>query len=130
MLWWIIGAVVLAVGIILVVVGEADYYDDTKVILGTILIPLAGVMIFGMLIGLIVTQVTKQNDYEKVLMEREALVYQLENEDKKDVFLYSNIINFNAKIKDAKVYNANFWFNGGLLNEKIAEIDYIEIPNN
>lgn len=73
--------------------------------------------------------ITKDVEYEKTVYEREVLEYRLDRKDETEngnEFLFSEITEFNNKLRAAKKWALNPWTNW-FNNEKVATIDYIEI---
>ena len=76
------------------------------------------------------TQCFKDVDYEKAIMQREVLVYRLENGG--DYYtgneeLFNEVLDFNKMLYDSKRLSDNPWFNW-YWNDKIADnIDYIQL---
>ena len=75
-------------------------------------------------------QIPSDVEAQNTLAEKTMLEYRLSKD--KDIagneFLYSDITKFNNKLRSAKKWANNpwtSWFN----NQKIAEIDYIEVPD-
>lgn len=75
----------------------------------------------------LIIQCPSTNEYEKMVHEKEVLVYQLENGDTDDI-LYSEIVDWNNAVRTAKRYYKNPFLNT-FVNHKIAEnLEYIELP--
>lgn len=75
-----------------------------------------------------VIQVPKQVNYENAVAKREALEYRLEHREENIVgneMLYSEITEFNNGLRGKKRYADSPWI-GWFVNDKIAEIDYID----
>lgn len=93
----------------------------------TFVISLGVVIICGCL--LIPVQAKKQENYEKTVMERDMLEYRIKNYDDNltgNELLYSDILSYNQKVYVNKKWSQNLWVNW-FWNEKIAELDYIDI---
>ena len=90
--------------------------------------------LFIVICGLIAlfTQSFKDVEYEKAIMQREVLVYRLENGG--DYYtgneeLFNEVLDFNKMLYNSKRLSDNPWFNW-YWNDKIADnIDYIQLPN-
>lgn len=73
-------------------------------------------------------QLPKQANYEKSVMHREMLEYRIEHQEDNQIgneLLYSEILEFNQKVYSVKRWSQNPWVNW-FVNDKIAELDYIE----
>ena len=70
-------------------------------------------------------------NYQEMLTEREILSAALENSHSDQItniaYLYEDIIEFNKKLQSHKRWADNIWV-GLMYNDKIATLDYIEIP--
>lgn len=78
--------------------------------------------------GIIINRLGYDIDYQNASYEREVLEYRLDHRE--DGFpgnemLYSDIVNFNNKLRSQKKWANNPWTNW-FNNEKIAALDYIE----
>ena len=129
--------ILLSIGIALFVVGamfaiifhDSYYYEIHEVVVVVVVISGIFLLLFGSIaLGV---QVTADTDYQKMVHEREVLVYRLEHVDDStgNEFLYSDLVEFNNKLRHEKIWSANPWV-GCLYNSKIATIDYIELPIN
>ena len=70
--------------------------------------------------------------YQKYSYERETLEYRLEQLDTNitgNELLYKEITSFNNDLRGKKYWGNNVWTNW-LYNQKVIELDYIEIPKN
>lgn len=92
------------------------------------LISFAVLIVFCIIIA--VVQITKERDYEQALYEKQIIEYRIEKEDENIVgneLLYNDIVEFNNKLRTSKRYANDIWINW-FYNDKIATIEYIEIP--
>ena len=97
--------------------------------ISTLLHVIAWVGIIAVGIPILCIQVPKNKNYQNALYEKQVLEYRLEHNSENEVgneLLYSDIVKFNESIRNDKKYANNFWV-GLFYNDKIAEIDYIEI---
>ena len=123
---------ILATGIILMIVGKKASWEVKNALdLPSFACTLLGA--FGavfVVVFLLINFTTYNLDYEKKLYEREVLEYRLENADNNltgNELLYNDIVDFNNTLRATKKYADNIWVNW-LNNQKIASIDYIELP--
>ena len=128
---FIILAVILIVGIILLVKGALDY--DGEVLMGTgsflglILTIFSGILIIVTGIFAIRVKVTADNEYDKFNYQKIVLEQRLKVSDKVgNELLYKDIVEWNNELRDCKAWRNNFFVNV-FYNEKIAKMDYIEI---
>lgn len=71
-------------------------------------------------------------EYKNAYYQREVLEYRLENIEKNNVgneYLYNDIVEFNNSLRSTKKWANNPWTNW-FNNQRIAELDYIELPYN
>lgn len=82
------------------------------------------------LICIMCAQVKPEMEYNSVVMERDLLVYRLENDDDlvltERTELYEDVKYFNDKLLNNKTWYDNPWWNW-FYNQKIHEIEYINI---
>ena len=79
--------------------------------------------------GIIINRFGYDIDYQNASYEREVLEYRLDHREDEfpgNEMLYSDIINFNNKLRSQKKWVNNPWTNW-FNNEKIAALDYIEL---
>ena len=137
MLLMLVFVICLGIGIGLIVWGEKrdDIHSyDTPWQTGCGIVTIAANGLFIVICGLIAlfTQSFKDVDYEKAMMQREVLIYRLENGG--DYYtgneeLFEEVLDFNKMLYDSKRLSDNPWFNW-YWNDKIADnIDYIQLPN-
>lgn len=129
--------IILGVLFVLGIVGVAvisntkkiwKYYDlFTTSVVDVVLTALALIICLSIILGV---QILSDLHAENTLAEKTMLEYRLSKD--KDIagneFIYSDITKFNNKLRSAKKWANNpwtSWFN----NQKIAEIDYIEVPD-
>lgn len=137
MLLMLVLVICLGIGIGLIKWGEKrddlSRYDtpwQTGWGFGTSIVSGLFIVIFGLIA--LCTQGWKDVDYEKAMMQREVLVYRLENGG--DYYtgnekLFDEVLEFNKMLYDSKRLSDNPWFNW-YWNDKIADnIDYIQLPS-
>lgn len=136
MLITIIGFSILAIGIILGIIRKFarkkhNWAVNKALDLPSFAFTLLGIVAaFFITIFLLCNFATYNLEYENKLYEREVLEYRLESVDNNitgNELLYNDIVAFNNTLRFAKKYANNpwlSWFN----NQKIASIDYIELP--
>jgi hypothetical protein len=76
--------------------------------------------------------IAQEIQYQKYSYERETLEYRLEQLDTNitgNELLYKEITSFNNDLRGKKYWGNNVWTNW-LYNQKVIELDYIEIPKN
>ena len=130
----IIGIVIIIVGIIFHFKYEKDhsYWDSGLWLflaaLGYIIgaATLTIVTIFG-----ISTLANDDIEYQKMLNEREAIEYRLEQIDNDENLLvnggvYDDIVEYNNKLVEYKKWSNNFWI-GWFWSDAPATLDYIEL---
>lgn len=125
MLIIIILVAVILLGVILLLL---DKWNES--ISGFLCTILGTGVLLGCVICIMTVQIPAENDYQKMLYEKEVLEYRIENEDSNIVgneLLYNDIVEFNNELRNEKYYANNLWVNW-FHNAKIADIDYIEIP--
>lgn len=108
---------------------ECSIIDSWYGILGTAVnfISLTTLICVG--IPILCIQIPKVKNYEQKMYEKNVLEYRLENYNQNLIgneLIYNDIVEFNKSIRNAKRYSDNFWI-GLFYNDKIAEIDYIQI---
>ena len=89
-----------------------------------------GAVLISISIVVMAIQIPKDKDYQKTLYEKQVLEYRLDHIEDNLVgneILYSEITEFNNQLRECKYYADNLWV-GLFHNDKIATIDYIEIP--
>lgn len=84
-------------------------------------------------IACITCSVSNDIEYQQELHKREAIVYRLEHLDSEENLLvnggvYDDIVEFNNNLLTYKTWTHNPWV-GCFLTDKVAELDYIELPN-
>ena len=129
--------VLITIGIIILIIGARDNYNFSWQVsealenIGIILILIGIFAEFICAAGIIGNRISYDIDYQNALHEREVLEYRLDH--KEDDFpgnemLYSDIVNFNNKLRSQKKWANNPWTNW-FNNKKIAELDYIELSD-
>lgn len=75
-------------------------------------------------------KINEDIEYQNTYYHRATLEYRLENIEKNNVgneYLYNDIVEFNNSLRSTKKWANNPWTNW-FNNQKIAELDYIELP--
>lgn len=93
-------------------------------------IGIALILICG--IACIISNVSNDIEYQQELHKREAIVYRLEHLDSEENLLvnggvYDDVVEFNNNLLTYKTWTHNPWV-GCFLTDKVAELDYIELP--
>lgn len=124
-----ISIVAVVVGILMAVIyNNSKSYSELIEIASGVLIALGSVFTLCFGVAGLVEQLRKDTGYQNALYERSVLVYRMENEELSgNEMLYTQIMEFNNELRTIKRWSENTWV-GMLYNEKIATIDYIEIP--
>ena len=123
----------LAIGVIMLIInGKFEFSWKIHDILLNVGIPCVAT---GLLLSLVSGGIALGNaafydlDYQNALHEREVIEYRLDHMSENitgNEMLYSDIVNFNNKLRSQKKWANNPWTNW-FNNEKIAELDYIEL---
>lgn len=120
----------LIIGIVCAIIGRKSY-SATPEVAGLVLITIS-VLASLFAIGFIIeANVNKDVDYQNKLYEKEVLEHRIDNMSENIVgneLLYNDIVEFNNELRNTKKWANNPWTNW-FNNEKIASIDYIEIPD-
>ena len=124
-----ISIVAVVVGILMVVIyNNSNSYSELIEVASGLLIALGSVFTLCFGVAGLVVQLREETGYQNALYERSVLVYRMENgELSGNEMLYTQIMEFNNELRTTKRWSENAWF-GMMYNEKIATIDYIEIP--
>lgn len=124
-----ISIVAVVAGIFMVVIyNNSNSYSELIEIASGVLIALGSVFTLCFGITGLVVQLREETGYQNALYERSVLVYRMENEELSgNEMLYTQIMEFNNELRTTKRWSENEWV-GMMYNEKIATIDYIEIP--
>lgn len=75
-------------------------------------------------------QINEEIEYQNTYYQKVTLEYRLENIEKNNVgneYLYNDIVEFNNSLRSTKKWANNPWTNW-FHNQRIAELDYIELP--
>ena len=131
----LIGLALLVAGIVLIVIYcKADFKTwKTKDMVGNFAFP---ALFIGAVIALVSVVFLLANissydvEYQNTLHEREMLEYRIEHMEENitgNEMLYNDIVEFNNELRSVKKWANNPWTNW-FNNEKVASIDYIEIP--
>lgn len=117
------------ISVLLIVLGLILFFKCDVVEISLTLFTAGCIGTFICVLGIACTQIPKQSAYEKEVMRRDMLVYRLEHKESEQVgneMLYSDILEFNQDLYSAKRWCKNPWVNW-FWNDKIAELDYIDI---
>lgn len=117
---------ILIVGIIII----CSKKDITSAIhfVGDLLVVFGVAISFTLGAAIIAIQTKKNAEYQSALYEKEVIEYRIENIDNNTVgneLLYNDIVQYNNNLRKAKMFSNNLWINW-FVNDKLAEIDYIE----
>lgn len=132
----IIVLAILAVGLLILIIpdkwvdnwsdGVINFLCNVKIV--CLVVGLIGAVIIGSV--LYTNRITYTINYEKKIYEREVLEYRLEKLDDNitgNELLYNDIVEFNNSLRETKKWANDPW-TSWLWNQKIAGIDYIELP--
>ena len=115
-------------GMFLAVKGEYEWWGTAAGIVGTFAI------IFFLIIGgcTIVENACAEKTYTDYVEKRESIEYRLEqmNEDTNLLVnggTYEDLLDYNKTIRSYKTWSDSFW-TGWFYADKIATLDYIELP--
>lgn len=129
MLVLIMFAVTIVIGIALLLFFRIN--DNYALMVPGVVLLIVGVgaviIASGFAIGV---SVSKEKDYQNTLYEKQVLEYRLDHIEDDLVgneVLYQEIVDFNNKLRECKFYCDSPWI-GLFYNDKIATIDYIEMP--
>ena len=137
MLFVLLFAVFIVIGIITVIIcqkKECNLSWRVHDVLENVGIGLALLGFFAEVLcvaGIIINRIEYDIDYQNVSYEREVLEYRLnhkENDFPGNEMLYSDIVEFNNRLRNQKKWANNPWTNW-FNNEKIAALDYIELDD-
>ena len=83
-------------------------------------------------IACISCSISNDVEYQQELNKRNAIVYRLEHLDNEENLLvnggvYEDVVEFNNNLLTYKTWTHNPWI-GCFLTDKVAELDYIELP--
>lgn len=134
MLITILFVAMLIIGISFIGIGWYIYnrYNERYwcIPLGIIVTIISSVCLSPCIVLILAVQVPRQKNYEQALYEKQIIEYRIEKEDENIVgneLLYNDIVEFNNELRINKNYSNNIWLNW-FYNDKIATIEYIEIP--
>ena len=124
-----ISIVAVVAGILMAVIyNNSNSYSELIEIAAGVLIALGSVFTLCFGVAGLVVHLREETGYQNALYERSVLVYRMENgELSGNEMLYTQIMEFNNELRITKRWSENAWV-GMMYNEKIATIDYIEIP--
>ena len=125
--FFLIGIILLIISV-LCGIWDKNSYSTAPIVISAFSGVLGAIILFVTILAGIGCQVTKQQDYERVLYEKSVLEYRLENEINTvgNEMLYNDIVEFNKELKSTKYWSKNFWTNW-YNNDLVEDIDYIEI---
>lgn len=117
---------ILIVGII-IICSKKDVTSGIHFV-GDLLVIFGAAISFTLGGSIIAIQTIKDAEYQSALYEKEVIEYRIENIDNNTVgneLLYNDIVQYNNNLRKAKMLSNNLWINW-FVNDKLAEIDYIE----
>ncbi len=135
MLILIIFGVLSICGILMFVFQKIDeiYWERLKTdaleIIGILTAVIFGLGLLVCSTVVMIVQIPKENQYQRMLYEKQVLEYRLEQKEENIIgneMLYSEIVKFNNTLRTVKRYSDSLWV-GIFYNDKIATIEYIEI---
>ena len=93
---------------------------------------IGGALVLVCVLACIISSVSNDIEYQQELNKREAIVYRLEHLDNEENLLvnggvYDDVVEFNNNLLTYKTWTHNPWV-GCFLTDKVAELDYIELP--
>lgn len=122
------GLAVIVGGVLLVVYVHGRHIPEIVGGLGAVFVTVMGVALICTGAAALVEETGEDQAYQETLYERQVLIYRIENKELSgNEMLYTQIMDFNNKLRREKRWSANEWI-GVMYNEKIATIDYIKIP--
>ena len=124
-------AILTGVGIWLAT--KFDYSIDWLSMLGGIVGIVAGICLVVASIFAICEGAFADKTYADLVAKREVIEYRLDEiENDKNLLVnggtYTDLIEYNETIRSYKTWSNNFW-NGWFYADKIADLEYIELPN-
>jgi hypothetical protein len=126
----IILSVLLVLGIVGAVCLKNSWKYDDLMFACVLDIIFSAVILVGCLTAILTVQLQSSVNAENALAEKTMLEYRLSKD--KDIagneLLYSDIVEFNNELRSTKKWANNPWTNW-FNNKKIADIDYIEVPD-
>lgn len=131
----LIGLGLLVVGIALAIINNKVRFKSWKAkdnigLLKFICFLVGGTTVFCASILILINITNYDVEYQNTLHEKEMLEYRIEHMEENitgNEMLYNDIVEFNNELRNTKKWANNPWTNW-FNNEKIASIDYIEIP--
>lgn len=130
LVFWI-SVTVFALGIVCLVVHDCWWFlRDWLVGVGVTATVLGMIFTFIFGLGALVVNIQDEIVYQKRMIEREAIVFRLENLDTEQNLninggVYDDVVTFNQELLEYKTWAHNAWI-GCMWNDKVAEIDYID----
>ena len=122
----------IVIGVVLYIIGKNTESWEAEEQFGILSVVFGAIGVAGLLpclFAILNAQIPANINYEKMLYEREMLVYRLENKEENLIgneHIYTQVIEFNNELRNTKYYSNNIWTNW-FYNQKIATIDYIEM---
>ena len=113
-----------ALGMVLNSYFESDYLAITSII------TLVSGLLFSLfcLITILTVNIGRENDYNKMELRREVIIYRLEKDENNYILLSNEINEFNDIILTTKYYKDNLWVNW-FFNPLLAELDIITVED-
>ena len=113
-----------ALGMVLNSYFESDYLAITS------MITLVSGLLFSLfcLITILTVNIGRENDYNKMELRREVIIYRLEKDENNYILLSNEINEFNDIILTTKYYKDNLWVNW-FFNPLLAELDIITVED-
>jgi hypothetical protein len=131
LLW--IGLGVLAIAIVLHIAYD-NWWNSPECFGGISIVSyfIGGVLVVVCGIACIACSISNDIEYQQELNKRDAIVYRLEHLDSEENLLvnggvYDDVVEFNNNLLTYKTWTHNPWI-GCFLTDKVAELDYIELP--
>lgn len=123
---------IIIIGICFSIYSFKRFYNAVPLLVGFFTISFGVILFMGLLETALDTQINNDIDFQNIIMERDILIYRIEKGEDLPGYelLHSQIMDFNADLRETKECANNPWFNW-FYNKKIAEkIDYIEYEEN
>ena len=131
-LFWI-GLGVLAIAIVLhIAYNNWRNSPECFCVISFIFYLIGGALVVICGIACISCSILNDVEYQQELNKRNAIVYRLEHLDNEENLLvnggvYEDVVEFNNNLLTYKTWTHNPWI-GYMFTDKIAELDYIELP--
>ena len=128
LLLYTMGLAIIMGGILIVVCVRGRRVPEIVGGLGAFFVTVVGVALICAGAVALIVEIGEDQAYQETLYERQVLIHRMENKELSgNEMLYTQIMDFNNKLRREKRWSANEWV-GAMYNEKIATIDYIKIP--